>query len=102
MSTAYVIQDSPALDFDPALRHAKRVDFILPKGDVNHFTPVRVRAELSNRLAKFMSDDFLVLSGDPELIALSFQILSCSSFPIKLLKYDRLTRTYNLRIHNNL
>lgn len=100
MSIAYVIQPNPAFDFDPAFQHVKSINTILPAGDISHFSEERTRREISSRLAPYTSEDFLILSGDPELIALTFFLLSARLKAVRLLKYDRMSRLYRVRTHS--
>lgn len=100
MSVAYIIQACPGFDFEPAFKHATTLATILPKGDISHFSESRILTELNQRLLPVKSQDFIILSGDPELIALTMVVLSRRLSVIQLLKYDRIARTYNLRKHS--
>jgi len=98
MPTVYVVQEQPNHDISPARKFGE-VKCILPPGDAN-FSSRHVYDQLNEALGGFnVSEDFLLLSGDPTAIAMAAVIIDRLSAPtdeqeLRLLKWDRRMKEY--------
>lgn len=86
---------TPAYDFSPAMRYGDLV-VVIPAGppivSIASVMPV-IQAKLDG----FCDDDFVIATGDPALIVATCMIATwINSGRVKLLRWDRLMRTYQV------
>jgi len=94
MSKVYVIQDDPNKNILPAQRFGEIVT-LLPVGKNIMFSPGPVVSELTRKLARFCSEDYLLCIGDPAAIAIATAVASrWSNGRVSLLKWDRMEKDY--------
>jgi hypothetical protein len=84
-------------DLTPALKFGELV-VLLPHGPMMLDTNL-VLGSLKAKLTDFCQDDYLMLIGDPTIIAASVMVASfITDGYVKVLKYDRLEHKYNSMI----
>lgn len=85
----------PSVDVSPAKEFGELV-FVIPPG-LNHPTADTVIQQLRDRLHDFNSvEDFLLPMGDPVIMAAASALLGRRTSWFRLLKWDRITRRYNV------
>jgi len=87
--TVYIVQPHASLNFLPAEEHGE-LKFIYPAGLQAYVDTDDLVLTARRKLAQVNHDDFLVLTGDPVLMGIAFNIFSekTDGF-IKSLKWDR-------------
>ena len=91
--TVYIVQELRGRNFSDATSFGDCE--ILLSADVQTYSTLPVIRKLTNRLANFCDDDYLLLAGDPAAIALSACIAARNNnHRIKMLKWDRLDEKY--------
>ena len=89
----YVVQDTD-LNLNRARVYGELVP-ILPMGRNITMSPQPVLRELRRKLKKFTDEDFLLLVGDPIIIALAIYVAAeINRGCVQVLKYDRDLRDY--------
>ena len=100
-STVYVIQEiagtkrgAPRINIMGASRYGK-FKFLLPEMSQIIFSPGPLIFKLRNGLKNYTLKDYLLLTGDPAIIAVTGAVVSdLTSGNFKLLKWDRQEKTY--------
>jgi len=97
----YVIQEARHLNLAPALEWGSSIIPLFPSGDVGNADPARIMETLLERLETYRDVDYLILSGDPELLAMSMLAIARIGRVgvVNLLKFDKYTQSYKLRMH---
>jgi hypothetical protein len=87
----------PAFDFSAAAQYGQLTPILGTEDDPLFLA--RVTSQIRKTLEDFNENDFLVAVGDPAVIAVCAGIVLRRQKSMKLLKWDRKTRTYhNLEI----
>ena len=81
---------------NPALVYGE-IKYFCGPGTIGSVPEKKLLAMVSTFLAPFKPVDFLVLLGDPELLAVTFSIACQISSVVQLLKYDRIQENYKIR-----
>ena len=97
--TVYIVQDKQGINFTPAKKHGE-LHFLLPPGTL--FTDSTVtKASLMKSLRTFGDADFLVMTGDPEAMAMAYTTaMLLNDGRIRILKWDNQEHTYNIIQHD--
>ena len=91
--TVYIVQELRGRNFADATSFGDCE--ILLTADTQTYSTLPVIRKLSQRLANFNDNDYLLLAGDPAAIALSACIAArINNNRIKMLKWDRLKEKY--------
>lgn len=96
MSKVFLIQEDPNKNLTGAKEYG-RVVVLLPYSQVSHDASFAIDA-MFEKLKDFSpDDDFLLLMGDPVLIAAASAIVTqLTDGYFRVLKWDRQTKTYNI------
>lgn len=84
----------PSVDISPAKEFGDLV-FVLPPG-LNHPTAETIMPQLHSKLFTFTPEDYLLPMGDPVVMAAAAAWLGSRMEAFKMLKWDRITRRYNV------
>ena len=93
MSKVYVVQEDPKKNLAPAMKFGEVV-IICPYGQVS-FDPSEAVELIADKLDTFSDEDYLLLVGDPTLIAICSAMTGLyTNGKFKVLKWDRQERIY--------
>ena len=92
--TVYITQEMRGRDITDATSFGN-VEILISAGEQASFSTQPTIRKLNRRLAKFSDDDYLILAGDPAIIALAASIASKNNRgKFKMLKWDRQQEKY--------
>jgi hypothetical protein len=87
----------PLYDLSPALQFGT-LNVLLPHGPQSLYTTETIKT-LNKKLEGMTDDDYILLIGDPTAMAATVMVASrIMNGELKLLKYDRNSRKYNVVI----
>ena len=97
--TVYIVQDKAGINFTPARAHGDLL-FLLPPGTLYTDSTV-TKARLLKGLKDIKDGDFLVLTGDPEAMALAYTAaMLLNNGRVRVLKWDNQCHVYNVVQHD--
>ncbi len=89
MSNVYVVQQQPGFNMEPALKFGD-LKSIFPPGIQADFDTDQFVNMARDKLKNVTKDDFLVMTGDPVLMGISFSVFSENNDGyVNCLKWDR-------------
>jgi len=92
--TVYIVQEMRGRDLSDAVKFGD-VEILIPASEQASYSTQPLINKLTRKLSKFTDDDYLLLSGDPVIIALAASIASRQNMGrYKMLKWDRLDNKY--------
>jgi len=84
----------PTVDITPA-REFGEIVYLMPPG-MNFPDAEMVESQLESSLAHFAAEDFLLPMGDPIVMVVAAALLGAERVPFKVLKWDRITKRYQV------
>ena len=92
--TVYVTQETRGKDLSDALTYGD-IEILIPVTEQVYSSTNNVVFQMEQKLKNFNSNDYLLLSGDPIAIGLSFVFAAqANNGAFKVLKWDRLEEKY--------
>ena len=87
--TVYITQEMRGRDITDATSFGD-IEILVPAGEQASYATQPTIRKMKRKLSKFTDEDYLLLSGDPALIALATSIAaSANNGKFKMLKWDR-------------
>ena len=94
--TVYITQDAPSRSFSPARKHGE-LELLFPAKAQVLLSAMPTYRKLQRAMKTFSDDDFVLLSGDPIIMALAINVaLEANDGRAKILKWDRYLFDYGL------
>ena len=88
--TVYIVQEMRGRDLSDAVTFGD-IEILVPASEQASYSTQPLIKQLTRKLSKFTDDDYLLLSGDPVIIALAASVASRQNMGrYKMLKWDRL------------
>jgi hypothetical protein len=92
--TVYITQEVPGRDLSDALVFGD-LDILLPAKEQISLSAMPTVRRMQRKLAKFTSEDYLMLSGDPVCIGIACCLAAlANNGHFKVLKWDRIEARY--------
>ncbi len=92
--TVYITQEVRGRDLSDALTFGE-LDILIPAKDQVSLSAMPTLRRMERKLARFTSDDYLMLSGDPVCIGIACALAAlANNGRFKVLKWDRIDERY--------